>query len=158
VVPSVVLGEGLAFTSSGFEATTLRAVRLGGRDEVTKSHLAWEQTRSVSHIPSFLYAKPWLFTVHEAGVAMCLKAANGEIGWQQRLEGAFSASPVWVAGRIYLLSETGETIVLEAGPEFKALARNALDEKCQASPAVSAGRIFIRGESNLYCIREAAAR
>jgi outer membrane protein assembly factor BamB len=40
VVPSVVLGDGLAFTSSGFEASTIRAVRPGGRRDVTATHLA----------------------------------------------------------------------------------------------------------------------
>lgn len=144
VVPAVVIGEGMAFVSSGFEESTIRAVRRG--------EVVWEQTKAVPHIPSFLYAKPWLFTVTETGIAMCLRAATGEVVWQERLGGEYSASPVWANGKLYFLSESGETVIVEAGQEFKVVGRNALNEKCQASPAISGGRIFIRGERNLYAI------
>jgi len=99
-----------------------------------------------------LYAKPYLFLITESSVAKCLTAATGEVLWRQRLGGRFSASPVWADGRIYFLSEKGETVVIEAGPEFKVLARNKLEEKCCASPAVSQGNIFIRSRSNLFCV------
>jgi outer membrane protein assembly factor BamB len=73
--------------------------------------------------------------------------------WQERLGGGtYSASPVLAEGRLYCLSDAGETVVLAAGREFKELARNPLNEACQASPAVSGGRIFIRSEKHLFCI------
>ena len=55
-------------------------------------------------------------------------------------------------GRIYFLSEEGETTVIGVGSVFKVLAKNPLQEKCQASIAISQGQVFIRGEKNLYCI------
>ncbi|MEJ2704816.1 MAG: hypothetical protein P8Z79_20460, partial [Sedimentisphaerales bacterium] len=58
----------------------------------------------------------------------------------------------WAEGRIYFLSEKGTTTVIQAGPEFKVLARNTLKEKCCASPAVSNKQLFIRSEHNLFCI------
>lgn len=69
-----------------------------------------------------------------------------------RLGGTFSASPVAAEGRIYFVSDNGETVVIEAGPVFKILARNPLGEKVQASPAISKGKIFIRGEKHLFAI------
>jgi outer membrane protein assembly factor BamB len=66
--------------------------------------------------------------------------------------GNYSASPVAGAGRIYFLSDAGETAVVQSGPEFKVLARNPLDEKAQASMAVSGGTMFIRTLERLYCI------
>jgi hypothetical protein len=66
------------------------------------------------------------------------------------LNGRFGASPVLAENRIYFLSENGETTVLEAGAQFKVVAKNPLDEKCQASMAVSKKQLFIRGEKNLY--------
>jgi outer membrane protein assembly factor BamB len=152
VVPSLVVGEGLVFTTSGFGDSAIRAVRTGGEGDVTATHIAWETTEDVPKIPSMLYAKPWLFLITESSVAKCLKAATGEVLWRQRLGTRFSASPVWADGRIYFLSEKGETVVTEAGPQFKVLARNNLGEKCCASPAVSQGNIFIRSERNLFCI------
>ena len=152
VVPSVVIGDGLIFTTSGFGDSTIRAVRTGGKGDVTKTHIAWESKDDVSKIPSMLYVRPFLFLVTETGVAKCLRAETGEVLWRERLEGRYSASPIWVDGRIYFLSEQGKTTVVQAGGEFKVLAENELEEKCGASPAVSQKHIFIRSKNNLYCI------
>jgi outer membrane protein assembly factor BamB len=152
VTPSHAMGDGLIFASSGFEATTLRAVRTGGKGDVTATHIAWEQKKGVPTQASPLYVKPCLYTVTDAGMANCFKADTGEIVYQERLGGNYSASPVFADGRIYFLSETGESVVIAPGPEFKILARNPLNEKCQASMAVSQGNLFIRTARHLYCI------
>jgi outer membrane protein assembly factor BamB len=154
LTPSPAVGDGMVFASSGFEKTTLRGIKLGGRGDVTSTHIAWEQKKGCPTQPSLLYLKPYLYAVTESGVATCYKAHSGEIVWQERLaeKTGFSASPILADGRIYVLSEAGETVVLAPGPEFKVLGRNPLGEKCQASPAVSRGRIFIRSEKTLFCI------
>jgi outer membrane protein assembly factor BamB len=156
LTPSPVTGDGMVFTSSGFPTKTLRGIRLGGSGDVTKTNIVWEQKKGVPTQPSLLYVKPHLYAVTEDGVASCFKPETGEIVWQERVtptKSAFSASPVYADGRIYLLSEAGETTVLAPGTEFKVLSRNPLGEKCQASPAISRGRIFIRSDKNLICIK-----
>ncbi len=152
VVPSVVIGENLVFTASGFGESTIRAVRTGGQGDVTATHIAWESTEDVPKVPSMLYAKPYLFLITETGVAKCLTAATGQTVWRQRLEPKYSASPVWAEGRIYFLAEKGTTTIVEASPEFKVLAQNELNEKCCASIAISQRQIFIRSEHNIFCI------
>jgi len=152
VVPSIVIGDGLIFTTSGFGEPAIRAIRTGGKGDVTKTHIAWESTDDVSKIPSMLYVKPFLFMVTEAGVAKCLRAATGQVLWRKRLPARYSASPVCADGRIYFLSERGKTTVIDAGPEFKIVAENDINQKCCASPAISQQHIFIRSQDNLFCI------
>lgn len=153
VVPSIVLGEGLVFTASGWGGReSIKAFRLGQRGDLGETNLAWEQRKGMPHIPSFVYVPPHLYGITEGGVALCLDAATGELVWQERVGGNYSASPVAGAGRIYFLSDAGETAVVQSGPEFKVLARNPLDEKAQASMAVSGGTMFIRTLERLYCI------
>jgi outer membrane protein assembly factor BamB len=152
VVPSVVVGEDLIFTASGFGDSTIRVVRAGGKGDVTKMNIAWESTQDVPKIPSMLYVKPYLYLVTETGVAKCFKAATGEVIWRERLGGGFSASPVWADGKIYFLSDKGITTVIADGSEFKVLSKNELNETCKASPAISQGNIFIRSDKHLYCI------
>ena len=77
---------------------------------------------------------------------------TGEKVWQERIDGIFTASPIAADGRIYLLSETGETIVLQAGREPQLLARNAIGERSVATPAVSRGQIFLRTDDHLICV------
>ena len=153
VTPSPVMGDGLIFTASGFVAPTLRTVRTGGQGDVTATHIAWEQRKGVPMQASPLYVKPYLYAVTDAGIVTCYRAATGEIVYQERLGGKYCASPVYADGRIYFLSEDGETVVLAAGAEFKILARNPLNERCQASLAVSGGRLFIRTDKHVVCLR-----
>jgi len=90
----------------------------------------------------------------EVGVVRCINPGTGATIWTERVGGNFSASPVGADGRIYLLSEEGETVVLQAGKKFVVLSRNPLNEVCRASPAIAAGRIFIRSEQHLFAIRK----
>ena len=152
VVPSIVIGDGLIFTTSGFGQPTICAIRTGGKGDITRSHIVWESTDDVPMIPSMLYVKPLLFSVTEAGVAKCMDAKTGQVLWRNRLAGRYSASPIWADGRIYFLSEQGRTTIIEAGHQFKIIAQNELQEKCCASPAISQKHIFIRSEDALYCI------
>jgi len=155
VVPSVVVGDGVAYTASGFEDPTIRAVRLGGRGDVTKTHVVWEQKKGVPMLPSFVYAAPdHLFTINEGGIAQCLDARTGEILGRRRVGGKHSASPIYAPKdeRIYFVSEDCETTVVEAVPEMPVRATNGLLGHCQASPAVSGGRLFLRTDSTLYAI------
>lgn len=152
-VPSAVIGDGLVFTASGYGGReSTKAFRLGGKGDLQETNLAWEQKQGSPKVPSFLYAAPYLYSVDDNGLATCFKGATGEIVWQERLGGTFSASPVLVDGKVYFLSDKGETTVVEVGPQFKVVSKNALNEKCQASIAISNGRLFIRTEKNLYCI------
>ena len=152
-VPSAVIGEGMVFTSGGWGGKeTIKAFRLGGRGDLKESNLVWEQKKGMPKLSSMVFVKPHLFAITDGGVATCLRGDSGQIVWQERVGGNFAASPVAAAGRIYCVGDSGETTVLAAGPEFKVLARNPLEEKVQASPAISQGQIFIRTEHHLYCI------
>jgi outer membrane protein assembly factor BamB len=74
--------------------------------------------------------------------------------WRHRLGGVFFASPVAGAGKVYLVSETGETYVLRAGRTPEVLARNDLGERFLASPAISRGRIFLRSDRTLFAVAD----
>jgi len=154
VVPSIVCGRDLVFTSSGYGAPTIRAIRPNGHDDVTSTHIAWESRDNVPLVPSFQYADGLLFCIKESGIATCRDAKTGRVLWKQRLTGTYGASPVLAEDRLYCLAEDGSTIVIAADREFRQLARNPLEGPCKASPATSNGRIFIRSQSSLFCNRK----
>lgn len=152
VTPSFAMGDGLIFTSSGFEKTTIRTVRTDGKGDVTATHIAWEQRKGAPTQPSLLYVKPYLYAITDGGIAHCYQGANGEIVWEERVGGNHCASPVYADRKIYFLSESGETTIISAGSEFKIVARNSIGEKCQASMAISQKQLFIRSDKHLFCI------
>ncbi|MFL2865988.1 MAG: PQQ-binding-like beta-propeller repeat protein [Pirellulaceae bacterium] len=152
VTPSPVVGDGLVYTSSGFEAPTLRAIRLDGKGDVTKTHIAWEQKNGVAALSSLLYVKPYLYSISRDNILHCLEATSGNIVWRQRLSGTYSASPVYADGRVYILSSEGVTLVLSPGAKYDEIARNDISETCYASMAVSQGNFYIRTARSLFCI------
>jgi outer membrane protein assembly factor BamB len=153
VAPSPVAGDGMLFASSGFEKTTLRGIKLANmKGDVTQTHIVWEQIKGVPTQPSPIYVKPRLYAITDGGILTCYNPQNGDVLWQDRVGGTHCASPVFADGKIYFLSETGETTVIDSAENFKVLARNPLNERCQASIAISAGNIFIRTEKAIYCI------
>ena len=77
---------------------------------------------------------------------------TGAIVWKERMGGIFFASPLAADGKIYLLSETGEMFVLRTGRKAELLAKNELNERFLASPAIAGGMIFLRGDGTLFGI------
>ncbi len=149
-VPRAVYGHGLVFICSGFFQPVLFAVKPTGRGDVTKSHVVWTANRGVPLTPSPLIVGDEFYMVSDNGIASCLDAKTGKMHWQERLGGNHSASPVFADGRIYFLSEEGETTVIEPSKEFRRLAVNKIGERTLASLAISGGAIFLRGDSHLY--------
>jgi outer membrane protein assembly factor BamB len=161
-VPSAVYGDGLVFLSRGYRNSDVLALRGGGRGEVSQSHVVWRVPSGASYVPSVLLYRSLVFLSNEIGVVTAVDAASGERVWRERLGGVFFASPVGGDGKVYLLSESGETFVLEipensgAGNPPRLLARNVLgedlDDRFLASPAIAGGRVLLRGDGTLYAI------
>lgn len=153
-IPKPVTAHGLVYVTTGYFKPTLFAVRLGGRGDVTKSHVAWSYRKGVSHTPSLLVVGDELYMVSDNGIATCLDARTGEEIWRQRLEGAYSASPVLAGGRIYFLNEEGLTTVIKPGREYEKLAESRVAGRTLASIAPVDGMVFLRTDTHLYRIEE----
>ena len=151
-VPRPVFGHGLVFICTGFQEPSLLAVRPDGRGDVTRSNIAWKLGRAIPRTPSPLLVGDELYIVTDNGVATCIDARTGEELWRARLDGNYSASPIYADGRIYFLSEDGISIVIAPGRQLKHLATNQLDGATLASMAVSHSSIFIRSATHLYRI------
>lgn len=152
VTPGPVAAVGMVFSSSGFEKTTIRAIRLGGTGDVTQSHIAWEQIKGAPTTSSLLYIHPHVYAITDQGVATCYKGSTGDIVWQERIGGKQWASPLYVDENIYFLSEEGDTTIIEADKVFKVVAKNSIGEKCQASFASSRGQLYLRSAKHLFCL------
>jgi outer membrane protein assembly factor BamB len=153
-VPSPVFHNGVIYLSRGYRNSDFLAIRPGGKGDVSKSHVLWRAPGGASYVPSILYYEGLLYVTNEVGVVTCADAGTGEAVWHQRLGGIFFASPVAGDGKVYMVSETGETYVLRAGRAAEILAKNELDERMLASPAISNGRLFLRSDGTLFCIGE----
>jgi hypothetical protein len=157
-IPSAVFHDGRIYLSRGYRNSDFLRLRPGGRGDVTKTHVEWQSASGASYVPSIVYYDGLLYMTNEVGVVTCADARTGERVWRHRLDGVFFASPVAGDGKIYMVSETGETYVLRAGRTPEVLARNDLGERFLASPAVAGGRIFLRSDQGLFAIAGAGKR
>ena len=151
-VPRPVYGDGLVFICTGFQQASMLAVRLDGKGDVTDSKVEWKLDRGVPLTASPLLVGNELYMVTDNGIATCVDAKTGKEYWRARVGGNHSASPIYADGRIYFLSEEGESVVIAPGQTLKHLTTNQLDGRTLASMAVSGGSIFIRSETHLYRI------
>jgi outer membrane protein assembly factor BamB len=143
---------GVVYTSRGYRSGPYLAIRAGGRGDVTKSRVEWSVATGAPYVSSLVYYDGLLYMANDTGVVTAVDPATGEKVWQERVDGIFTASPVAGDGKVYLLSETGDVIVMRAGRHPGVLERNALGMRLVASPAVSGGQFFVRGDEELLAV------
>jgi outer membrane protein assembly factor BamB len=159
VTPSPVANDKLVFCMSGYRGSALFALPLDQRGDLTDTDkIAWQLGRGTPYIPSpLLYGNRLYFTQTNEGILSCADAATGKILFdRERLPGirGLYASPVGAAGRVYITSRQGTTLVIRDSDQFEVLATNVLDDPMDASPAVAGKELFLRGMKYLYCIAE----
>jgi outer membrane protein assembly factor BamB len=149
--PIAVNGIIVANSGDGNGERNTVAIRPQGSGTLGKEVILWSKTKMFPYVPNFLAQGEYLYFVNDGGFAGCALAGTGEIVWDQRLGGKFSASPILVDGKIYAASEEGTVFVFQAAPQYQPLAKNVLDEGIIATPAVANRRMYIRGSNSLYC-------
>jgi outer membrane protein assembly factor BamB len=151
-VPMPAAHGGVIYASRGYRSSPFMAIRPGGKGNIANSHVVWRVPSGAPYISSLVHYNGLVYMVGDVGVLTVTDAKNGERVFQERIGGVYSASPVAADGKVYLLSEDGETIVLAAGRTPTVIARNKLDTRQLASPAIAGGRLFIRSDDMLYAI------
>lgn len=156
--PTAVADQGIVYAVGGLTSPGAIAVKAGGRGDVTESHRLWTIKKG-SNVSSPVYHEGHLYWAHdESGVVYCADAKTGKIVYQERLAPPAKriyASATLADGKLYYVSRTNGTYVLQAGPQFKLLARNQFASDASvfnASPAISEGRIYMRSDQALYCV------
>jgi len=151
VAPSPVYANGLLYV--GCDRTCIAAIKPDGAGDVTETHVVWKQEDAgLPDLCGLLCDGPRLYTL-VFGVLYAFDSATGKLLWRYEAKNQFEASPCCFNGKLHLLSTKGEWIVGTAdNTGFKEVSRNKLGEKTSSSPAFMPGRIYLRGDKNLYCI------
>jgi len=160
--------HGLLYINSGYTADSNRpvyAIRSGAAGDISlpigstsNDYVVWSNPTLGSYNPSALVYGDYHYTLLDRGILICHDAKTGaEVYPRQRVSRGgtlFTASPWAYNGKIFAISEDGDTYVMKAGPEFELLGTNALNEWTLATPAIANGSLIVRTVSNLYRISE----
>ena len=162
IVSSPVAGRDLIYITGGYPpARPVYAVRPGSQGDISLAPgkinnraVTWSKDRGGVYIPTPLAYGHQLYLIHGQGRLEALDAADGQRLYRARLSagGTVSGSPIAADGRIYIPTEEGQIYVVEAGPEYRELAVNDIAEPVLTTPAVSAGRLYVRGTRHLFAL------
>jgi outer membrane protein assembly factor BamB len=167
-IPTPFSKFGLLYLASGYVGDPNRpvyVVKPGANGDITmpkgqtsSEFVAWYLPQGGPYNPSPIIYGDNYYTLYDRGFLTCHDARTGkEIYGKQRIDPAttaFTASPWAYNGKLFALSEDGDTFVMQPGAEFKVVRKNSLDEMSMATPAIAGGSLIIRTASNVYCIRK----
>jgi outer membrane protein assembly factor BamB len=150
---SPAYGAGIVYFDNGRGGPGV-AVDPSGEGDVSGTHVRWKIDQVPEAIGSPLILGDLVYRLHSPGVLRCWQASDGKQLYVQRLDGISStwASPVADGEGHIFFANAGKSFVIEAGREYKLLATNDLGDPNHASPALAAGRMFLVGTKNVYCI------
>jgi outer membrane protein assembly factor BamB len=130
----------------------IMAVHPGGKGVISEANIAWSEKKGVPGVPSPLHYNGRLYTFQNGGIVFCRVAKTGELLYSGRVgaPGYYYSSPVAADNKVYIASEEGVVVVLDAGAQLKILAANKLDGAIMATPALLEESIYVRTENHLY--------
>ena len=156
VVPQPTFAHGLVIYNHDYDNPELIAIKLGGKGDVTDSHIAWRMKRGAPSTPTPLLVGDELYIVSDKGIASCLDSRTGESHWMERLGGNFSASPVLANDRVLFFNENGLATWVKPGREFEVLGTNEVPGRTFATPAFLDGAMYLRTDECLYKIAKSS--
>ncbi|MDA1314279.1 MAG: PQQ-binding-like beta-propeller repeat protein [Acidobacteria bacterium] len=170
-LPTPFAVDGLLYVTSGFHTTAERpvyAIRPGASGDITPAagtssnqYLAWSLPQGGPYHPTPVLYDGRFYVLFDRGFLTCHEARSGkEIYDKRRIDTAgdnFTASPWAYNGKLFCLDESGDTYVIQAGPDFKVLGKNSLNEMCMATPAIARDSLIIRTYAHLYRIAKSTA-
>jgi outer membrane protein assembly factor BamB len=151
---SPVFGSGLIYMDAGRGGRTGAAVDPNGKGDLSKTNLKWQVEVTAPAGSSGIVVGPYLYRACNNDMLRCWEMETGELIYEKRLPRISpSTSPIATAdGRIYFAG-CGRSYVIKAGPTCEVLGTGDLDEPhAFVTPAISGGRMFIKGKSYLWCI------
>jgi outer membrane protein assembly factor BamB len=149
VTPTAIFAGGFVIVPSPSEKFS--AIRPDGEGDVSKSKVAWTMEENVPDVTSPCSDGELLFAVTTGGMLSCLEVATGKKVWEHDLENEFHASPVLAGRKVYLFSQKGTAVVVEAAREYKQLQRVEMPDAFHATPAIAQDHIVVRGMTNVWC-------
>ena len=166
VIPTPFAKFGLLYVASGYVGDKVRpifAFKPGASGDISlkpgetnNQFIAWHAPAAGPYNPSPLVYGDYLYVLFDFGFLSCHDARTGrEVYGKQRVRDsatAFTASPWAANGKIFALSEDGDTFVFQAGPDYRLLHKNSLEEMCMATPALAGDQLLIRTLTKLYCL------
>lgn len=150
VTPSPIFAGGYVLVASPSEK--LLAIKPDGQGDVTKTHVAWTNEDNVPDVTSPASNGQLVFLLTTSGLLTCVDIKDGKKLWEHDYEVECHASPAIAGNKLYVFTQKGGAVVIEASREYKELFKTEMGDAFHASPAFVDDRMFVRGVTNVWCL------
>lgn len=93
-IPVAMVDNGMLYLSRGYRSSPYMAIKLGGRGDITNTHVAWRVATGGRYVSSLVHYQGVIYMSTDNGILSAVDAGNGQRLWQERVTGIFSASPI----------------------------------------------------------------
>lgn len=161
VATPVVMNDLIYVTSGYRKIRPIYAIKPGGKGDISLpdslnsgEYIQWRTKQGGTYMPTPIAYDGYFYTLSNSGLLTCYDAISGEKKYNEKIKGskAFTASIVAADGKLFCASEEQGVFVIKAGPEYELITSNPINEICMATPAITDGMIFIRGQHHIFCI------
>lgn len=159
-VPSPVAGDDIILVCAP-KRSPIYAIRAGGVGQLGEQSVVWisRDTRQLSSdVPTPAYYDGDFFILSDVRAALSrVETKSGSVLWSIELPGRskFEASPLAADGKIYLMNFAGDVVVVNAdnGEIINTIPMgNQYDDHTRSSIIAAHGQLFVRTNSELFCI------
>jgi outer membrane protein assembly factor BamB len=153
-VASPIVSEGLVFATCGEGGNGKYFAALRTDSQISADQrTVFERKTMLPYVPGLISRQGLLFLWGDKGILVCLELPTGREVWSERIDGAFSGSPICIEDRLYCVTEDGTVVVVQAGPEFRELGRTSLGDDCHSTPAVANGHLYFHTFHKVLALR-----
>jgi outer membrane protein assembly factor BamB len=152
VAPVPAYSDGTVFTVT--EYAQLAATRVGGSGDVTETHVRWTWDDYLPDVASPVTDGRRILVPTGYGTVSCLNTETGEEIWIHDFDEGFWSSPILVGKTVYMTDKMGDTHIFDLADTYKERGAGSVGEQVFTTPAFADSRIFIRGQTHLYCVGE----
>ena len=163
--PSINLAGDNAYVFGGYRSSGSVSIQLGGKGDVTKSHVKWSQ-RNSSYVATPILLKDRMYWIDDKGTFYCVNTKDGELVHRERLRLGSSNRPVYASGiaidgKLLFQTRYGGVVVVSPSDELNIVSTNRFESdesQFNATPAVGSGQLFLRSDTHLYCVTKTAKK
>jgi outer membrane protein assembly factor BamB len=150
VTPTPIFADGKVIVASPSDKVI--AIAPDGQGDVTKTKVLWTNEDNVPDVTSPASNGELVFTLTTSGFLTCLDIKDGKKQWEHDFETECHASPTILGNRVFVLSQKGTAVLVEAARAYKELLRTEIPDAFHASPAFAGSSLFLRGVTNVWCL------
>ena len=155
IIPRPVFAGGLLYVVTDCSRPQLWALKPRVNKGKSTAKVIWKITKDAPQRSSIMVLDDLIYGMTHRGYVLCYEAKTGRTVWKQRIGSAYSASPIYADGRIYIFNERQGTVVIKPGRTYQELAVNTLNKsRIMASPAIADKAIYLRTDTDIYRIEK----